>query len=187
MGRKINIEIGQIFTYWTILSREENLKGRSMWLCKCKCGEEKIVIGSNLTNESSKSCGCLQKETKNSQWTGVGEISGGYWYEHVIRSANGSKGRKEKECNITKEYMWDLFLLQNRKCALSGIELSFPNHGKDSSYTASIDRIDSSLGYIEGNVQWVHKDINIMKNKFDQAHFINLCNLISKTQVELVK
>ena len=76
--------------------------------------------------------------------------------------------------------MWDLFIKQNRKCALSGLELSFPKINGDQSYTASIDRIDSSLGYIEGNVQWVHKDINIMKNKYDQDYFIQMCKLISE-------
>ena len=36
----------------------------------------------------------------------------------------------------------------------------------------SLDRIDSSKGYEENNVQWVHKDINLMKNKYDNKYFI---------------
>ena len=48
------------------------------------------------------------KKAKGKQsacWTGYEEISGDYWHAHVIRSANGTKGRKELDCNITKEYM----------------------------------------------------------------------------------
>ena len=47
--------------------------------------------------------------------------------------------------------------------------------------TASLDRIDSNLGYVKGNVQWVHKHINVMKNIFNQDMFIFLCNQVTKT------
>lgn len=43
---------------------------------------------------------------------------------------------------------------------------------------ASLDRIDSSQGYIKGNVQWVHKDINKMKFDLSQDRFLELCNII---------
>lgn len=33
--------------------------GTSKWLCKCKCGNEFIVIGNNLVRGITKSCGCL--------------------------------------------------------------------------------------------------------------------------------
>jgi hypothetical protein len=39
--------------------------------------------------------------------------------------------------------------------------------------------IDSSKGYIEGNIQWVHKDINNMKWDFTQEEFINYCKLVA--------
>jgi hypothetical protein len=33
-----------------------------MWYCKCDCGKEKLVSGSDLYNGLIKSCGCLSKE-----------------------------------------------------------------------------------------------------------------------------
>ena len=54
-----------------------------------------------------------------------------------------------------------------------------------SSTTASLDRIDSSKGYVIGNVQWVHKDINIMKNKFDNQYFIDMCKKIASGACEI--
>ena len=45
--------------------------------------------------------------------------------------------------------------------------------------TASIDRIDSSIGYVIGNVQWVHKQVNFMKGTMEQKEFIKFCKLIS--------
>ncbi len=34
------------------------------WLCKCDCGTEKLVAGGCLRGGNSKSCGCLQRETR---------------------------------------------------------------------------------------------------------------------------
>lgn len=36
--------------------------GRSIWLCKCDCGNFVEVRKGNLTPKGTKSCGCLQKE-----------------------------------------------------------------------------------------------------------------------------
>jgi hypothetical protein len=50
--------------------------------------------------------------------------------------------------------------------------------------TASLDRIDSSKGYIEGNLQWVHKNINMLKGNMLDNTFIEWCHKISKHQLE---
>jgi len=51
------------------------------------------------------------------------------------------------------------------------------------SQTASLDRINSDMGYVEGNVQWVHRDINFMKGCLSQHNFIHLCQLIVKKHI----
>ena len=82
---------------------------------------------------------------------------------------------------ITKEYLWILYLLQNKKCALSGQNIYLAASRKDKKEnTASVDRIDSSKGYIPENVQWVHKKINKMKYNYPQDHFIKLCEKVAK-------
>lgn len=37
-------------------------RGKHLWLCKCDCGNEKIVVADNLSSGKLKSCGCLKKE-----------------------------------------------------------------------------------------------------------------------------
>jgi nicotinic acid mononucleotide adenylyltransferase len=93
----------------------------------------------------------------------------------------GAASRKI-EFNITIEYLWELFLQQNKKCALSGMALSFADtrKNKNKKKTVSVDRIDSSKGYINGNVQWVHKTINIMKNSLSDEEFIEFCRKVSE-------
>jgi hypothetical protein len=39
--------------------------GKSMWKCKCDCGNEKIVYGGHLENGHTKSCGCFRSPRKN--------------------------------------------------------------------------------------------------------------------------
>jgi CRISPR/Cas system Type II protein with McrA/HNH and RuvC-like nuclease domain len=77
---------------------------------------------------------------------------------------------------ITKEYAWDLYEKQNGKCFYTQLPINL--NTRNNSMTASIDRIDSNKGYIEDNVVWVHKDINIMKNKFSKEYFLMLCKKI---------
>ena len=46
-----------------VLRRESNSKnGHSRWLCKCDCGNDSIVLGSNLIRGHTASCGCLNTE-----------------------------------------------------------------------------------------------------------------------------
>jgi hypothetical protein len=103
----------------------------------------------------------------------VGDISGDWWASRVTRTRGH---RREKlQITITREYAWELFLLQNKQCALSGLPIVIHRHDG----TASIDRIDSAQGYVIGNVQWVHKDVNRMKNVYDNDYFIDICKLIA--------
>lgn len=179
--KKIDV-LNNTFGKLKVLSEHSKTRnGHLRYVCQCDCGKITNVLLTHLRQGTIKSCGCLKKENvgqNNKQWGGFGEISGNFWYV-LKRNGEGTRGRKKLDFNITIEYIWNLFLEQKRKCKISGLDLTFPRHGKDNSYTASLDRIDSSKGYIFGNVQWVHKDINIMKNKFEQKYFINICNLIS--------
>lgn len=82
--------------------------------------------------------------------------------------------------NLTIEFIWDLYLKQDKKCALSGLPIGWAKKGLTS--TASIDRIDNNKGYIVGNVQLLHKDVNFMKQKFDQEYFISVCKMITNRE-----
>lgn len=86
---------------------------------------------------------------------------------------------REIEFDITMEHIGDLFEEQGGRCILSGIELTLKKHTKDTTQTASLDRKDSSKGYVVGNLQWVHKDLNRLKGTFSQEEFILLCKQVA--------
>lgn len=131
------------------------------WLCKCDCGNEIVLTSRLLLHKHKSSCG---KHTKK----GYQEISGTF-FQKIKRNAID----RNLDFLLTLPELWELFLKQNRKCALSGVELNIGNASYNSrDITASLDRIDCSKGYIKGNVQWLHKDINRCKWIFTEKEFL---------------
>lgn len=81
--------------------------------------------------------------------------------------------------------MWDQFIKQDRKCALSGIPLNFPSLTSSSlDGNASLDRIDSTRGYEKDNIQWLEKKLNIIKMDLPEDQLITLCRKIVNYQNE---
>lgn len=74
--------------------------------------------------------------------------------------------------------MDEVFQKQNKKCAYTNIDLFFETSGKKGN--ASLDRINSSLGYTKENVQWVHKKVNIIKWDLSHEEFINFCKTVTE-------
>ena len=190
MARKKRDLSKEKFGRWTPLFQIEGRRnGTTKWRCKCDCGNEKDIWRGHLIQGFSKSCGCIVSEKigpKHHDWNGFGEISGNFW-NCIQRHAIRTNGKKNKiEFSISIEYAWNLFIEQDKKCKLSGIELNFNFAGRQfknrptKAHTASLDRIDSSKGYIEGNVQWIHKDLNMMKRTYNQKYFIEMCKQVAK-------
>lgn len=178
----VDISIDARFGNLLILSKIENILNKEIWKCKCDCG--KIVNKSSKTLKigTSTSCGCMdishQSGSKGPKWRGCGEISL-FHFSCYVRGAYD----RNLEFNITIEEVWNLFLKQNRKCALSGVDLVFAKTSKTKSTgTASLDRIDNKKGYTLDNIQWVHKDINYLKQDYDEKYFIEMCKNVTVNQ-----
>ena len=78
---------------------------------------------------------------------------------------------------LTPQDIIDMWEQQEGACALSGISIGWAEKGLTA--TVSIDRIDSSEGYLKENVQLLHKDVNMMKQAFSQEHFVALCKSVA--------
>lgn len=163
---------------------------KSYWKFQCKCGNETIAVASAVAHGSTKSCGCRLKRLgkNNPQWKGFGDIGG-----DTFANIKHNSLRRHINFDITVEDIWKQFLLQEGRCAYTNIKLNLDNRahrGKNrTSYKlcdASLDRIDSSKGYEVGNIQWVHKIINLMKHKLSNEDFIKICGLIWKNNKQQV-
>lgn len=161
------------------------------WFCECECGGTRLVRAHHLTRNIVTDCGCVNKDrminnnpgkgiirSQHRNWKGCGELPGSYW--RIVN--HGAKVRNLK-FEITIEDAWNQFLKQDRKCALTGIELYFPILSSDkhrSSGNASLDRIDSNKGYTKDNIQWVFKIVNKMKMELDEEIFVSMCEAVIK-------
>lgn len=145
------------------------LDERKYLKCECRCG--KIVEKKLKTIYANKKCACIPIWQQNS----VGLISKTFFYR-IKHSAK----QRNIHFNISHEFIWNLYKKQEGECAMTGILISFGKEGPHDRGNASLDRIDSSIGYEEGNVWWVDKSINQMKMDFSMDEFIKLCKLVDK-------
>ena len=142
---------------------------RRMWTCGClKCGKEINITG----NELSGTYRTERKSCMRCRRVFYGKLHNRYLLHLQTRAR-----KKKIEWNVKGEYLWDVYEKQNGRCAYTGRNIVFSedyrNKWKDQ--TASLDRIDSGKGYIKGNVQWLHKDVNAMKWNYSNENFLKLC------------
>lgn len=160
------VNIGDRFDAAVVLGFTE-IKGREMAECRCDCGTVYYVRSHLMPKNKTNNCGCGPRGL----WKGTGEMP--YTYFHRIQ--RGAHLRK-LEFNVTPEHLWDLYQTQKGLCAVTGLPIPF-NRKAAHPCTASLDRVDSTRGYVVGNVQWVHKDINRMKMDLPMDRFLELCRL----------
>lgn len=55
--------MGKRFGRWQVIGPREKRNGVSVWLCRCDCGKEERPSGQSLRDGTSKSCGCLTRES----------------------------------------------------------------------------------------------------------------------------
>lgn len=90
--------------------------------------------------------------------------------------------RRFKEVTVTLEDLEKQWIKQNGTCPYSKVKLELPTDNKIIPITkrASLDRIDSSKGYIIENIQFVSTPINYMKSTMSHIETIDYLNQISK-------
>jgi hypothetical protein len=158
---------GEKINQLTVIEKVGKTKYRRIiWLCECECGKYREVSSERLINKLVKNCGKCNI---------VGLIGGTKW-ESIKKQAE----ERNIDFNITKQEAWDIFLEQDGKCKLTGIDLYInPKYSELNKITASLDRIDSFKGYSKENCQWVHKIINVSKSKLNNEEYISLCYAVS--------
>lgn len=107
MSRKILLKPGDIFNDLTVIEeaeRPENTKRKHIyWRCKCKCGNEVIVDGTNLRSGHTKRCWeCAHKETgKHKRIDVIGRTYGLLTVDSVDYNVLDQNGRKRTYCHCT--------------------------------------------------------------------------------------
>ena len=157
MPEKINMT-GRVIGLLTVLEEcGRDSRGEALWRCRCECGNEVIVLGSNLRNEHTTSCGCYKRERAAEVHTTHGESRTRLYaiWANMLHRVGVYKGASEE---VKRDY-------QDRGITVCDEWLVFENfrdwalsHGY--SDDLEIDRRDNDKGYCPENCRWVSRREN---------------------------
>lgn len=90
-------------------------------------------------------------------------------FKEIFRQAKKSIKSRGREFDLSLQYLKTLWNKQMGVCSYTNIPMELSSYKKHKLNSASLDRIDSSKGYIEGNVEFVCLFINLGKNGFEKT------------------
>jgi len=183
---KSTIKLGDIFGHLTV---QESCKSEGfgrVFLCKCQCGNVKRVLGKNLKNGGTISCGCY-KRTIHSKEPGVASWTKAY---------NGCKNNAKKRNILFSITIEEYKEIASKNCYYCGV--SPKNFNKylligESKYSEStikranihingIDRKNNDKGYILANCVPCCFECNVAKLNKTIEHFFEHVNRIVEYQ-----
>lgn len=153
-----------------------------------KCLEykpEELFYKSNKSeyrNKCTRNCKeCVDKQDNKRKYANRGYRLG---IDKLLNFRFLALKRRAKEHNFELdfgvEHLKELWIIQDGKCAISDIKMTYEQYVGRVSTNVSVDRINSLDGYKNGNVQLVCMAVNQMKNDLTQNELINFCKEIVK-------
>ena len=156
-------------------------RGKHLWRCRCDCGNEKIVVGDNLSSGKSNSCGCLKKEFLSKKGNQFGLYSDRRLAIYKVQYSHLKRRHSKFSGEI---FSFEEFVKKSESpCHYCGLEWSKEIQDrrnetiKDGLFSDvvvkcnGIDRIDSEVGYTSKNTVPCCKYCNTAKNTMTQQEF----------------
>ncbi len=159
--------------YDRVATKAKDHKTEPRWLCKCSCGNTKIVKARTLNHDKTKSCGCLQKEVASKN--GKARIKPETFANRFFKIYKDSASRRG--------LIWDLKfkdfkVLITRNCYMCGKEpepkaLCRAKYYDKQVKFNGIDRVDNSKAYSKNNCKPCCSLCNHIKGKLSKSDIIN--------------
>ena len=162
-------------------------KARNEYNRKIKQGKDKFYCNLSCAAKSPKNVNRI-KEYDGHKWTK--ETCPRRWkldefspFRGYLRKAKA----RDKEFNLTLEHLKDIWDSQGGKCPFTGFDLELRTYDghRDNQLnikSASLDRIDNSLGYEDGNVRFVSVMFNYARNNFSDEDVLDFAQAVVKNK-----
>lgn len=172
--KKINLKNDK-FGRLLVMEEAPKRRGRTMWLCRCDCGNEKVIGARHLVIDGgTKSCGCLSKDHNKKHKLSYGESS----FNRLLSTYK--KGAKTR--NFEFDLNNDQFKrITQQNCHYCGDEPFKVFTGKTyyGEYVYNgVDRVDNKIGYVVSNCVPCCCICNKMKMILSVEEFLNQINKI---------
>lgn len=155
---------GQRFGRLVVLRRAgSDRHGSALWLCRCDCGKEVVVRGSDLRSGNTQSCGCLNRECAAERCRN--RTAHGHARRGERSRAHRCWGGMMKRCNNPHDKAYPRYGGRGIKvCERWWDYEKFWKDMGDPPKGYQIDRIDNDGDYEPGNCRWVTRSEN-QRNK----------------------
>lgn len=158
MSLKAKNLVGLTFNRLTVIERGPNAGKEPRWICRCDCGNERLVYGSSLKSGQTKSCGCLVADRNRERSITHGMHGSSEWRTWASMRARclspthkqyaGYGGRGITVCDRWRD----------------SFENFYADMGARPSPDHQLDRINNDQGYFPENCRWATRAEN-MRNR----------------------
>lgn len=164
-SKKYVDETGNKYGKLTVLYKIENTdatKKGAYWMCKCDCGNQKIIFGNSLRRGNTTSCGC------------IGKSKGEYIIEEILKQ-NNFLYVKEYPIKIEHKILrYDFAILDNQNNIQYIIEFDGKQHFEATEFFGGEEQLITTQNNDKIKNQWC-KENGIPLIRIPYTHLNNLC------------
>lgn len=162
-NKKRIIVDGKTFGKLVVVKKHLSTRNGYSYLCKCSCGNTKVIMGSSLRSGATKSCGCLRKELNEDTPLNI-----------LISHMRAAAKHRKYNWELTNTQVKEIIQQPCFYCGVPPMQGVFVKELRGYTYNG-IDRVNNTRGYVADNCVPCCKTCNIAKN--------NLSYMVFKTWV----
>lgn len=155
--------IGETFGKLTVIEElKGSNQGETTLLCKCECGNEKVIRKNHVTSGKTQSCGCFRKGRKNKHDLRHTRI-------YNIWASMKQRCTDEKCKNYERYGGRGIFICDSWKTFINFYE----DMKEGYSDTLSLERINNNDGYYKENCRWATSQEQALNRRSNRIVEVN--------------